>query len=308
MNLLIVDDNPTNLKLLHAQLEAEGHAALDAADGVEALRVLERKPVDAVISDILMPNMDGYKLCLEIRKSDRFKSLPFIFYTSTYNSPQDRQLAQSVGADHYINKPAPVPVILEAVNEASRKVRSPTARKTTEQDETQVLEQYSAALVRKLEGKNIELDQSEERFRQMAEQIRDAFFLIELKTGSVLYVSPAYEEIWGRTCESLYADARSWVEAIHPDDRDRVSRMYGEQQASGRFDSEYRIVRPDGAVRWVHARTFPILDQSGNPYRSAGVAEDTTEHKEAEDKIRRLNRVYAVLSRINALIVRVRDR
>jgi diguanylate cyclase (GGDEF)-like protein/PAS domain S-box-containing protein len=308
MNLLIVDDNPTNLKLLHAQLEAEGHAALDAADGVEALRVLERKPVDAVISDILMPNMDGYKLCLEIRKSDRFKSLPFIFYTSTYNSPQDRQLAQSVGADHYINKPAPVPVILEAVNEASRKVRSPTARKTTEQDETQVLEQYSAALVRKLEGKNIELGQSEERFRQMAEQIRDAFFLIELKTGSVLYVSPAYEEIWGRTCESLYADARSWVEAIHPDDRDRVSRMYGEQQASGRFDSEYRIVRPDGAVRWVHARTFPILDQSGNPYRSAGVAEDTTEHKEAEDKIRRLNRVYAVLSRINALIVRVRDR
>src|SRR6267142_367129 len=130
MKLLIVDDNPINLKLLHAQLEAEGHAVLDAADGVEALRVLERKPVDAVISDILMPNMDGYKLCLEIRKNDRFKSLPFIFYTSTYNSPQDRKLARSVGADHNIHKPALVSVILEAVRETSRKVRATSGRKS----------------------------------------------------------------------------------------------------------------------------------------------------------------------------------
>ena len=293
MNLLIVDDNPTNLKLLHAQLEAEGHAVLDAADGVEALRVLERKLVDAVISDILMPNMDGYKLCLEVRKSDRFKSLPFIFYTSTYNSAQDRELAQSVGADHYIVKPSPMPVILQALDQAARKARHPSSPNAPTPDETYVLKQYSAALVRKLEDKNLELGQSEERFRQMAEQIRDAFFLIELKTGSILYVSPAYEEIWGRSCDSLYADGSSWVHSIHPDDRNRVIQMLDEQQTTGRFDSEYRIVRPDGTVRWIHARTYPIRDQSGTLYRSAGIAEDTTEHRRAAEELRESERRFS---------------
>jgi signal transduction histidine kinase len=157
VNLLIVDDDPTNRKLLRAQLEAEGQAVLDASDGVEALRVLERKPVDAVISDILMPNMDGFRLCLEIRKSAKFSSLPFILYTSTYDSPEDRQLAQTVGADRYIEKPAPTPVILEALREAAKKARESTHPLHSGLDETYVLKQYSEALVRKLEEKNIEL-------------------------------------------------------------------------------------------------------------------------------------------------------
>jgi diguanylate cyclase (GGDEF)-like protein/PAS domain S-box-containing protein len=291
--LLIVDDHPTNRKLLRAQLEGEGHSVFDASDGVEALHVLEGKPVDAVISDILMPDMDGFQLCLEIRKRDKFGSLPFILYTSTYDSPGDRELAKSVGADQYIIKPAPTQVIIEAVNEASRRARAPFSRKLSEQDETYVLKQYSAALVRKLEDKNLELGQSEERFRQMAEQIRDAFFLIDLKTGAILYVSPAYEEIWGRSCNSLYADARSWSDAIHPDDRDRVNKMYGEQHTTGRFDSEYRIVRPDGAVRWIHARTYPIRDESGSLYRSAGIAEDTTERRRAAEELRESERRFS---------------
>ena len=99
MNILIVDDIVTNRKLLRVTLEAEGHATIEAADGVEALQILARENVDAVISDILMPNMDGFRLCHEIRKSERFHALPFIIYTSTYTSPGDVKLAQTVGAD-----------------------------------------------------------------------------------------------------------------------------------------------------------------------------------------------------------------
>src|SRR5258707_9332097 len=80
--ILIVDDNPTNLKLLRAVLEAESFAVVEAADGVEALEVLKEQKVDSIISDILMPRMDGYRLCLEVRKSESH-ALPFIFYTST---------------------------------------------------------------------------------------------------------------------------------------------------------------------------------------------------------------------------------
>jgi CheY-like chemotaxis protein len=82
MNLLIVDDIATNRKLLRVTLEAEGHTTLEAADGVEALQILARETVDAVISDILMPNMDGFRLCHEIRKSERLHALPFIVYSS----------------------------------------------------------------------------------------------------------------------------------------------------------------------------------------------------------------------------------
>src|SRR5690348_4714301 len=102
MKTLIVDDNRTNLKLLRAQMEAEGHTVFEAADGVEALAVLNRQPVDAVISDILMPRMDGYRLCHEIRMNVRLRDLPVLIYSSTYTSASDEKLAMDIGADKYL--------------------------------------------------------------------------------------------------------------------------------------------------------------------------------------------------------------
>src|SRR5882724_5294147 len=121
MKLVIVDDIATNRKLLRVTLEAEGHTTLEAADGVEALQILACETVDAVISDILMPNMDGFRLCHEIRKSGRLHALPFIIYTSTYTSPGDMKLAQTVGADKYLTKPAPTSDVLKALREVMDK-------------------------------------------------------------------------------------------------------------------------------------------------------------------------------------------
>ena len=119
MKLLIVDDHDLNLKLLRAQLEGEGHQVVAAADGVEALEILGREPVDGVISDILMPRMDGYRLCMEVRSDARLVHLPFVLYTSTYNSPGDRELAESLGADAYVHKPAPTSRLIGAVVSAA---------------------------------------------------------------------------------------------------------------------------------------------------------------------------------------------
>src|SRR5450756_1182020 len=112
MNLLIVDDQPTDLKLLRAQLEAEGHVVFEAHDGVDALALLERQRVDVVISDILMPRMDGYRLCHEIRKHARPHDLPIIIYSSTYTAPGDQKLTLDMGADKYLKKPASVATII----------------------------------------------------------------------------------------------------------------------------------------------------------------------------------------------------
>jgi CheY-like chemotaxis protein len=158
MNILIVDDIPLNRKLLRITLEAEGHAIVEAADGVEALAVLLREKVDLLISDVLMPNMDGFRLCHEIRKSENLRALPFIVYTSTYTSPNDMQLAQTIGADKYLTKPASREVLLAAIQSV---IGSSVNRAVpVGPGETYVLQQYSQALVNKLEEKNSELQQS----------------------------------------------------------------------------------------------------------------------------------------------------
>src|ERR1044071_4647850 len=109
MRILVVDDVAINRKLFRTVLEPEAHTIVEAVDGLEALAALEREQVDAVITDILMPRMDGYRLCYTLRKDDRFKHLPIIICSSTYTSPADEKLALQSGADRYFKKPAPVP-------------------------------------------------------------------------------------------------------------------------------------------------------------------------------------------------------
>ena len=161
MRILVVDDSPQNRKLLRAGFEHEGHAVLEAANGREALQVLERERVDAVISDILMPMMDGFRLCREIRRGGRpYAMLPFILYTATYDSPGDRQLAESIGADDYLLKPAPISIIMHSLRAAQHKSHVQGPGTPAPMEEVDVLEQYNAALVRKLEERNGQLQHS----------------------------------------------------------------------------------------------------------------------------------------------------
>jgi len=144
---------------------------------------------------------------------------------------------------------------------------------------------YFSGIIRNItERKKAEeaLRDSQERFRQVAENIREVFWMTDPKKNRMIYISPAYEGIWGRTCESLYASPMSWLDAIHPDDLDRVLQAALTKQISGAYDEEYRIVRPDGSTRWIWDRAFPVRDASGHVYRITGIAEDITERKQTE--------------------------
>ena len=171
MNILLVDDISSNRKLLRVTLEAEGHNTLEAADGVEALQILARETVDAVISDILMPNMDGFRLCREIRKSERLHTLPFIVYTATYTSPDDMKLAQAVGADKYLTKPAPTGTVLNALREVMDRKTARPVPSAPAVEETYVLQQYSQTLVHKLEEKNTKLKDALDKLQRAHEHI-----------------------------------------------------------------------------------------------------------------------------------------
>jgi diguanylate cyclase (GGDEF)-like protein/PAS domain S-box-containing protein len=132
------------------------------------------------------------------------------------------------------------------------------------------------------------LKHSEEKFRQLAENIHEVFWMIDPATNAILYVSPAYEQIWGRTCASLYEHSEAWVEAIHVEDRDFARQTFARQLSGEKVESEYRIWRQDGRQRWIRDRAFPVKDQSGKIVRVVGIAEDITDRKAAEDEIESL--------------------
>lgn len=148
------------------------------------------------------------------------------------------------------------------------------------------------------ERKQVEeqLRQSEERFRQLAESITEVFWMTDPEKGEVLYVSPAYEKIWGRTCESVYRNPTGWLEAIHPADRQRIDKAARTLQASGEYDEEYQVVRSDGSVRWIRDRAFPVRDKAGRVYRLTGIAEDITERKHADERLRTTTEQLRALS------------
>ncbi|MCI0530618.1 MAG: response regulator [candidate division Zixibacteria bacterium] len=161
MNILIVDDIAINRKLLRATLEAEGNQTFEAVDGVEALEMLSREKIDAVITDILMPRMDGYQLCHEVRKNERLKSIPFIIYSATYNTPLDQKLALDLGTDRFIQKPASAKLIMETLLELTGKQRSPAERPAQLPRDMEMMREYSRVLSRKVEEKNKALEQAE---------------------------------------------------------------------------------------------------------------------------------------------------
>src|SRR5262245_3619963 len=189
-----------------------------------------------------------------------------------------------------------IPALNEKRWEASLNINHPHSR-DWRPDETQLMRDFTARLwpaykrARAVEA----LRDSEERFRQLAENIGAAFFITEgfseTPPGQLRYVSPAYEKIWGCSRESLYQDTRSWLEAVHPDD---IERVLDALRSAGRaqLDEEFRITRPDGEVRWVHDRVFPIRDEDGEIYRLAGIVEDITGRKMIEGALRESEERY----------------
>lgn len=129
------------------------------------------------------------------------------------------------------------------------------------------------------------LRESEERFRQLAEHMREIFWLVEVRQNRIIYASPAFEQIWGMSRQQLYDNREIWYEVIHPEDRERVYAALPKQHA-GTYDEEFRIIRPDGMLCWVRSRCFPVRDARGDLYRLAGITEDITDRKQAEELLR----------------------
>jgi PAS domain S-box-containing protein len=144
------------------------------------------------------------------------------------------------------------------------------------------------------------LRESEQRLRQLAEHVAEVLWMGDSKAQRTLYVNPAYERIWGRTCESLYRDMRSFIDAIHPEDRQRfLDAFEAKTQSHICIEIDYRVIRPDGSTRWIRDRSYPVRDAAGEVYRFVGTAEDITEQKRAEEHLRRSEAYLAESERLS---------
>src|SRR5918995_70246 len=155
--------------------------------------------------------------------------------------------------------------------------------------------------------KEAALRESEERFCQIAESIKEVFWITDPVSNEKLYISPAYREIWGRDPAKIGSLSQSWLGLLHEDDRARVLGAVSSKQLTGQYSEEYRIVRDDGAVRWIKDRAFPVRSESGEVYRMVGLAEDITERKQAQQDLSDRYTELAVLHDVSQAILSATD-
>lgn len=287
MTVLIVDDQPVNLRLLQAVLEAEQYSVVQASDGLAALEVLHARPVQAIISDILMPRMDGYRLCAEVRRHESLRAIPFIFYTATYTSPADEKLCYDLGADRYLRKPAGPAEIVAALQSAMLSTRRSAGPPPAVAVDS-VIKQYSEQLVLKLEEKNAELAlvveklrANEERLAALLRSMDDMLEGIQLIDADWRYVyvnraaavqgQTTSEQLLGRTMMECYPGIEN---------TELFARM--EAVMSGRVPVQMRnrFEFPDGSHAWFELSIEP--DPHGIMIRSV----DITDRERSESMLR----------------------
>ena len=179
----------------------------------------------------------------------------------------------------------PVNRLVEASN-AVGKGDLTTEVKIESRDEIGELAGSFNQMVESLRKSNSVLQRSEERFRELAENIPNVFWVAVPDFERILYISPAYESIWGFSCESLYKQSKTWIDNVHPDDREKVTVAIKKHiQNETAFAEEYRIIRPDGSIHWIQNRAFSIQNKHGKIDHIIGIAEDITERKQAEEKL-----------------------
>lgn len=314
--VLIVDDKEENLYYLQALLEGHGFEVAAARHGAEALVKARQQAPDLVVSDLLMPVMDGYTLLRHWKADARLRLIPFIVYTATYTEAQDEQLALSLGADAFILKPAEPEDFLGRIRavQAAALVAQPAAAPKTAGAEQDVLKVYSETLIRKLEEKTLQLEQSnlalqqdiaerrrvEESLRESEERFRATFEQASVGIAHVgvdgffLRVNDKLCEITGYTREELLK--RTFTELTLPEDREEGDEARRAILARARADysAEKRYIRKNGDVFWVSVVTALLRDQAGEPKYFITVIADITGRKQMEQQFLRAQRMESI--------------
>jgi len=305
--IMIVDDTSENLYLLELMLKGGGFTTVSARNGEEALVLTRQALPDLIISDILMPIMDGFTLCRELKKDRRLKNIPFIFYTATYTDSKDEEFALSLGADRFLLKPLDIPEFISTIKKVLKETKKKNIRKieTSTGSEEVVLKEYNEALVRKLEDKMVQLEHAEKEVRkyniallreieerkQYAEALREseikyrAFFensmdsiLLTSPDGRIFSANQAACLMFGYSEEELIKFGRSAVvDAADP----QLSVLLAERTLTGKTRGELTFIRKDGTHFSTEISSSVFNDHEGFENTSM-IIRDITQRKQVE--------------------------
>lgn len=269
LRVLLVEDSPPDADLVVRCLRQAGFDPRVERVETKAdyLAQLDRSP-DLILSDFCLPEFSATEALALLQA--RGLDIPFIIVSGTIGEDTAVE-AMKQGAADYVLKDR-LSRLGQAVEHALEEHRVRRAQLAAERA----------------------WRESEERFRQLTESIHEVFWLAEPDGRRMLYVSPAYTGIWGRLPGSATATPSGWRDTVHDEDRERIVQARQALRSRRGYDEEYRIFRPDGAVRWIRERAFPVHDDDGVVCRLAGVSEDVTEHKQLESHLLRAQRVDAI--------------
>ena len=298
--ILIADDIGDNRYMLTSLLEGSGYDVVCAEDGSEALALARSSPPDLIVTDIMMPVMDGFELCRHWKSDAQLKHIPFVVYTATYTDPRDEQLALSLGADRFLIKPQKVERLLEVVREVLEEARA-GGGKASSGDPLDLLRQHNEALLRKLQHKVLQLEAAlEERNRaelelrrsnafldSIIENVPDMIFLKDARDLRFLRVNRAGEALLGIPRTELVGKRdHDFFPADQADFFTQRDRDVLQSKASLEIPEEPLQTRDKGQ-RIVHTKKVPLLNAQGQPEYLLGISEDITERKKAEEDHRK---------------------
>ncbi|MCC2970371.1 response regulator [Massilia sp. IC2-476] len=259
--ILNVDDNDGARYAKNRILQGAGYEVIEATNGTDALEMVKRLSPALVLLDVKLPDINGIEVCRRI-KANPDSSMVLVLQTSAaLTGRADKIRGLEGGADNYLAAPIEADELIANVN----------------------------ALLR-MRQTQVQLRDSEERFRQITDNIDDVFWMFGVPDGNLVYVSPAYSDIWGGNADALRERPDVWLDAVHLDDRERVAQRWRDLHDVPHYDDEFRILGPDGRTHWVRDRLFAVRNVRGEVYRVARVTSDITTRKEMEALLRAADR------------------
>ena len=301
---LIVDDNSANLYIMESLLKRYGLEVTSAENGKDALDKVRLNPPDLIVSDILMPVMDGYTLCRQWKSDDKLKHIPFVFYTATYTESGNEEFALSLGADRFILKPQKLDIlmnILKEVLEENYAVKQVATKPLGE--EMEFFRQHNEILFKKLEKKMLDLEIAnqklkilEEKYRLSFENVKDVIYTIDTDLN-LLSISPSVERILGYKPEDFIGRPVSdFGNILTPESFEQavadISLILKSETIPATI---YRFIAKDGTIKYGEVSGSPIM-RDGKIIGMISVARDITDRKRAEEALKKSENKYRLLA------------
>ena len=300
MKILLVDDTQDNLDVLAIMLQNSGYEVVSVVNGAEALEKLHADRFDMIISDIMMPVMDGFQFCRKCKEDKNLISIPFIFYTATYTDAKDEELASKLGVDKFIKKPMAPAEFIMIIKQVIRDVEEGkiTPKKPVLEEEKEVFKLYSERLVLKLEEKNLDLEReiiehkrAEDElqlFSKTIQQTADIIFITD-RDGVIEFVNHAFEKITGYIKEEALGQNPRILKSGLIDSKE-FEKLWN-TILSGKVFRNIPINKKKNGELFHYDQTItPMKDKQGNITHFISTGRDITEHKRVEEALRKSER------------------